>query len=114
MVAVAKSAPVGKAGDPVVARMETVKFGMVPVQPEQNRSRSILITGPVTRIDLDLFCSGCTGTIPNLTVSIRATTGSPALPTGADLATATIAGFSSGGGGYFSANFGSPATLTAG
>jgi hypothetical protein len=36
------------------------------------------------------------------------------VPTGADLATATITGFSSGSGGYFSANFGAPATLTAG
>ena len=72
------------------------------------------VTGSVTRIDLDLFCSGCTGTTPNLTVSIRATSGSPALPTGADLATSTIAGFSSGAGGFFSALFPSPVTLTAG
>src|SRR5262249_43331399 len=47
-------------------------------------------------------------------VSIRATTGSPAVPTGADLATATITGFSSGAGGFFSANFSSPPILTAG
>jgi hypothetical protein len=72
------------------------------------------VSGQATRIDLDLFCSSCTGTTPNITVSIRATTGSPAVPTGADLATATIPGFSSGAGGYFTANFGSPATLTAG
>jgi hypothetical protein len=72
------------------------------------------VTGQATRIDLDLFCSGCTGTTPNLTVSIRATTGSPAVPTGADLAVATIPGFSSGSGGYFTATFASPATLTAG
>ena len=72
------------------------------------------VTGRVTRIDLDLFCSGCTGTTPNLTVSIRATSGSPALPTGADLATATIPGFNSGAGGFFSAIFASPVTLTAG
>jgi hypothetical protein len=72
------------------------------------------VTGPVTRIDLNLFCSSCTGTTPNLTVSIRATAGAPAVPTGADLATATIPGFSSGAGGFFSANFATPATLTAG
>jgi hypothetical protein len=72
------------------------------------------ITGQLTRIDLDLFCSGCTGTTPNITVSIRATSGSPAVPTGPDLATATIPGFNSGAGGYFSANFSTPATLTAG
>ena len=68
------------------------------------------VTGQAMRIDLDLFCAGCTGTTPNLTVSIRATTGTPALPTGADLAVATIPGFSSGSGGYFTANFASPAT----
>jgi hypothetical protein len=70
------------------------------------------VTGRVTRIDLDLFCSGCTGTTPNLSVSIRAT--SAGLPTGPDLATSTIAGFSSGAGGFFSALFASPLTLTAG
>jgi hypothetical protein len=47
-------------------------------------------------------------------VSIRATTGATPLPTGADLATATIPGFNSGSGGYFAANFSSPVTLTAG
>jgi uncharacterized repeat protein (TIGR01451 family) len=71
------------------------------------------VTGQLAQVDVDLFCSGCTGTTPNVTVSIRATTGSPALPTGADLATATIAGFSSGAGGYFSAIFAVPPTITA-
>src|SRR5205085_7186631 len=42
------------------------------------------ISGPITRVDLDLFCSSCTGTTPNISVSIRATAGTPALPTGAD------------------------------
>ncbi|HEV8369321.1 MAG TPA: Ig-like domain repeat protein [Pyrinomonadaceae bacterium] len=72
------------------------------------------VTGSLSRVDLDLFCSGCTGTAPNLTISIRATSGNPAEPTGADLAVATIPGFNSGAGGYFSANFSTPATLTAG
>ena len=72
------------------------------------------VTGQLTRADLNLFCSSCTGTTPNITASIRATTGSPLVPTGSDLATATITGFNSGGGGFFSANFSSPATLTAG
>jgi Carboxypeptidase regulatory-like domain len=72
------------------------------------------VTGQLTRVDLDLFCSACTGTTPNITVSIRATAGSPAVPTGADLATATIPGFSSGSGGYFSANFAAPLTVNAG
>ena len=72
------------------------------------------VTGQLTRVDLELFCSGCSGTNPNVTVSIRATTGSPAVPTGSDLATATVAGFSSGAGVYYAANFGIPPTLTAG
>lgn len=72
------------------------------------------VTGTLTRVDLDLFCSGCTGTTPDITVSIRATSGSPPVPTAADLAVATIPGFSSGAGGYFTAQFASPATLTAG
>jgi hypothetical protein len=72
------------------------------------------VTGDLTRVDLDLFCSGCTGTTPAITVSIRATAGSPAVPTGADLATATIPGFSSNVGGYFAANFATPLAITAG
>jgi uncharacterized repeat protein (TIGR01451 family) len=72
------------------------------------------LTGQLTRVDLNLFCSGCTGTTPNLTVSIRATTGSPAVPTGADLGTATIPGFNSGAGGFFTATFGTPVAITAG
>ena len=71
-------------------------------------------SGTVTDVSLQLFCSGCTGTTPNLTVSIRATTGSPAVPTGPDLATATISGFSSGGAGEYSASFASPPAVTAG
>jgi uncharacterized repeat protein (TIGR01451 family) len=72
------------------------------------------ISGQLTRVDIDLFCSGCTGTTPNLTVSIRATTGATPVPTGADLATATIPGFSSGAGGFFTATFATPLTVTAG
>jgi hypothetical protein len=69
------------------------------------------VTGQLTSVDTNLFCSGCTGTTPNLTLSLRATSGG--LPTGADLASATISGFNSGAAGYFSANFSSPPTLTA-
>ena len=72
------------------------------------------VSGPLVKADLDLFCSACTGTTPNLTVSIRATTGATPLPTGADLASATLAGFNSGSGGFFSVTFASPATVTAG
>ena len=70
------------------------------------------VTGQLSKADVQLFCSGCTGTTPNLTLSIRATSGG--LPIGADLATATIPGFSNGASVYYTASFGSPATLTAG
>jgi Carboxypeptidase regulatory-like domain len=70
------------------------------------------VTGQLTRVDAQLFCSGCTGTTPNLTLSVRNTSGG--LPTGADLATATIPGFSSGAAVYYAANFSSPPTLTSG
>jgi hypothetical protein len=70
------------------------------------------VSGQITRIDLNLFCSSCTGTSPNLTVSIRNTASN--LPTGTDLATATIAGNNSGAGGFWTANFASPLTVTAG
>jgi hypothetical protein len=72
------------------------------------------VTGALTRVDLDLFCAGCTGTTPDITVSIRATTGATPVPTGGDLAVATIPGFGSGAGGFFSAVFAAPVTLTAG
>ncbi len=71
------------------------------------------VTGQLTGADINLFCSGCTGTTPNLTLSVRATSGG--FPTGADLVAATIPGFSNGGvASYFSVTFGSPPTLTAG
>src|SRR6266542_2130640 len=46
MVAVARSAPVGKS--PLAALIETVIFGVVPVQPLQNKSRSALVNWPLT------------------------------------------------------------------
>src|SRR4029077_18007133 len=70
------------------------------------------VTGQLTRADINLFCSGCTGTTPNLTLSIQAT--AAGLPTGPDLATATITGFNSGAAGYHTATFSSPLTVTAG
>ncbi|HZF08262.1 MAG TPA: carboxypeptidase regulatory-like domain-containing protein [Thermoanaerobaculia bacterium] len=70
------------------------------------------VTGQLVKVDVQLFCNGCTGTTPNLTLSIRNTSGG--LPTGADLATATIPGFSNGAGVYYTGSFGSPATLTSG
>jgi hypothetical protein len=69
-------------------------------------------SGQLTRVDLYLYCQICTGTTPDILVSIRATSGG--LPTGADLATATIPGFSSSTSSFYSANFAAPPTLTAG
>jgi hypothetical protein len=71
------------------------------------------VTGLLAQVDIPLFCNGCTGTTPNLTLSVRATSGG--LPTGADLASATIPGFSNGSATTnLSVVFGSPATLTSG
>jgi hypothetical protein len=70
------------------------------------------ITGQLTRVDINLFCSTCTGTFPNLTLSLRATSAN--LPTGADIASATVAGNNSGSSSFFTATFSSPPTLTAG
>ncbi|HWU53029.1 MAG TPA: carboxypeptidase-like regulatory domain-containing protein, partial [Tahibacter sp.] len=69
-------------------------------------------TGNLKQIDVNLFCSGCTGTTPNLTMSIRATSGG--LPTGADLATATITGFNSGASAYYTATFSPALAVNAG
>jgi hypothetical protein len=69
-------------------------------------------SGQVTKIDVNLFCSGCSGAQPNLTLSLRATSGG--FPTGADLASATVTGFSSGSGANYSAIFASPVSLTGG
>src|SRR5262249_7773194 len=71
------------------------------------------VTGQLTRVDLDLSCAVCSGANPNIALAVGATNAS-LLPTGADLATATIPGFSGVFGGFFSANFASPPTLTAG
>ena len=72
-------------------------------------------TGTLVKADINLFCSGCTGTTPNLTLSVRATTGGlNGLPTGADLASTTIPGFSSGAAVFYTGTFASPPTLTSG
>jgi Ca2+-binding RTX toxin-like protein len=70
------------------------------------------VTGSLVRAEINLFCSSCTGTTPNLTLSVRATSGG--LPTGGDLASLTIGGFSSGASAYYGGTFSSPPTLTAG
>jgi len=75
------------------------------------------VTGQLARADVQLFClqgvGDCTGTTPNLTLSVRATDAG-GLPTGADLASVTIPGFASASGIWYTATFGSPATLTSG
>ena len=74
-------------------------------------------SGQLISADVYMFCSGCSGTNPNITLSVRASTGtgSTGLPTGSDIASATIAGFNdSAAGGYHSVTFASPPTLTAG
>jgi len=70
------------------------------------------ISGPLTKISVQLFCSGCTGTTSPIVINVHATSGG--LPTGAALATATIPAFSSGSGILYSATFASPTTVTAG
>jgi hypothetical protein len=70
------------------------------------------ISGLLSRVDVDLACYQCTGTTPDLTVSLRATAGG--MPTGPDLATATITGFSAGADAYYTAVFSPPLAVTAG
>ncbi len=73
------------------------------------------VSGQLKRVDVELFCASCTATSPNVTLSIRNTTGTTPVPTGADLATATLPGFNDGGaGGLKTFTFASPVALTAG
>ncbi|MEO7326439.1 MAG: carboxypeptidase-like regulatory domain-containing protein [Dokdonella sp.] len=72
-----------------------------------------LTTGQLSSADVYMFCSGCSGANPNITVSVRAVAGN--LPTGADLASGTIAGFNdNAAGGFQKAIFGTPINVTAG
>ena len=71
------------------------------------------LSGRLTRVDVNLFCFLCAGTPPAILVGVRATAGG--LPTGPDLATATIPTISNvGAPAFYSAIFATPATLTAG
>jgi len=72
------------------------------------------VTGQLVNADVQVFCNGCGATPPNLTLSVRNT--SAGLPTGADLATATIPGstFASGATVTYTASFGAPITLSSG
>ncbi len=70
------------------------------------------LTGQLARADVSVFCFTCTGTFPNLTLSLRATSGN--LPAGPDLATATLTGTNSASSSYITGTFATPATVTAG
>ncbi|MEA2416274.1 MAG: hypothetical protein QOI58_2931 [Thermoanaerobaculia bacterium] len=72
------------------------------------------VSGLLVKADGQLFCNGCGATPPDLTLSLRAT--AAGLPTGADLATATISGaqFASGATVLFTGTFGTPVSITSG
>jgi uncharacterized repeat protein (TIGR01451 family) len=71
------------------------------------------VSGPLSRVDLNLFCYGCTTTAPPpITISIRAAVNG--LPTGSDLSTASLRIDQTGAGKFYSANFASPTTVAAG
>src|SRR5215213_1766091 len=70
------------------------------------------VSGQLTQVDGNMFCSSCSGANPSITFEIRTT--SAGVPTSTVLASSTVPGFSSGTSSFYSATFGSPATLTAG
>jgi len=98
-------------GDPQNSLI-TTSGGSVTATTWGGQTFTPISTGQVTKIDINLFCSSCSGSPQNLTVGIRATSGG--FPTGADLATATIPGFISGTQQYYTATFASPVALTGG
>jgi uncharacterized repeat protein (TIGR01451 family) len=71
-------------------------------------------SGPLSRVDVNLFCYFCGTAPPSIIVSIRAT--SNGVPTGGDLATATtvITNWQVGAQVWFTASFASPATVSSG
>jgi uncharacterized repeat protein (TIGR01451 family) len=69
-------------------------------------------TGTITKAEVQMFCSACSGTAPNVTISIRNTTSG--LPSGADLVAATVPFTTSNSSSGFVANFATPVTLTGG
>ena len=69
------------------------------------------VSGALQKVDVNMFCSICSGANPPVTVEIRTVSGG--VPTTTVLASTTIAGFSSGSATYYSATFASPAILTA-
>lgn len=69
-------------------------------------------SGALTRVDLNLFCYFCGVAPPPITVSIRATSGG--LPSGADLAVSSTSMDVSGAPKFYTVNFASPTTVSAG
>jgi len=71
-------------------------------------------TGQLVKVDLNLFCSQCGAVAapPAFVVSIRATSGD--LPTGPDLAVATVAGFTGGAVRWTTFTFATPVNIIAG
>ena len=71
-------------------------------------------SGALSRVDVNLFCYFCGTAPPPITVSIRAT--SNGVPTGGELATGStvISNWSVGAQAWFTVNFATPATVSAG
>ena len=89
-------------------------FGILPPPNTQLVGQTFIpaISGNLTKLDLNLFCAGCSGTDTPVTVEIRTTSGG--LPTATVLASTTIPGFSLANPAFYTATFSSPPALTAG
>jgi hypothetical protein len=71
--------------------------------------------GTLQKLDVYIFCSACSGTNPNITIEARTTSaGNIVMTAGGLLASSTITGTSSASGGFMTATFATPPTLTAG
>jgi hypothetical protein len=72
-------------------------------------------TGKLERAYAYIFCAGCSGTNPNLTLELRTTSsGLPNMSAGGLLASSTIAGTADGAGGIFDFSFATEPAVTAG
>ena len=71
------------------------------------------VSGPLTAVEVRLFCSGCASTQPDVRISIRAIEESTGEPTNVDLVSTTIPGFSSLAAQWYRATFASPITMSA-
>jgi hypothetical protein len=73
------------------------------------------VTAQLTKVDTQLFCAGCSGANPNLTLELRTTSGGqPVMTVGGLLASSTISGFASSSSTLKTFVFSSPVTLTSG